>query len=194
NDNNKVSTAGKNSSNGRTPGLSGSTGGATTGSGETVPGATTGAAPGTAGTTGGGSTTGGTSGGGSTTGSAAAGATGGSSGGVSTAGATRVGVFPDRIEWGLHAPKTFNGAPLPLADDPLEGVDIYLAAVNNAGGVNGRKIHENFADDRYTVDGAKAAADTLINDKKVFFISGTLGVDQVAVVAAAARAAKPAPV
>ncbi|MHB8670831.1 MAG: ABC transporter substrate-binding protein [Acidimicrobiales bacterium] len=111
-----------------------------------------------------------------------------------TAGATRIGVFKDHIEWGLHAPKTVNGIPLPIADDPLKGVQIYLAAINNAGGVNGRKINEDFADDRYTVDGAKTAADTLINDKKVFFLSGTLGVDQIAVVAAAARNAKPAPV
>jgi ABC-type branched-subunit amino acid transport system substrate-binding protein len=111
---------------------------------------------------------------------------------ASTAGATRVGVTPDSIRWGLHAPKTFDGAPLPLADDPLLGVDIYLEQINQAK-VHGRKIEKVFADDRYTVEGAKGAANTILNDNKVFFVSGTLGVDQVATVAAAARDTKPAP-
>ena len=108
---------------------------------------------------------------------------------VSPTGGDTTGVFKDHVEWGLHAPKTFNGAPLPIADDPLKGVKIYLTAINNAGGVAGRKIVEEFADDSYTVDGAKAAANTLINDKHVFHISGTLGVDQIAIVAAAAAKA-----
>jgi ABC-type branched-subunit amino acid transport system substrate-binding protein len=110
----------------------------------------------------------------------------------STVGATRVGVTPDAIRWGLHAPKTFDGAPLPLADDPLLGVDIYLQHINQAG-IHGRKIQKFFADDRYTVEGAKGASNDLLNDKQVFYVSGTLGVDQVATVAAAARDTKPAP-
>src|SRR5437764_8763341 len=111
----------------------------------------------------------------------------------STTGATKVGVGNDFVKWGLHAPQTFNGVPLPLAADPLEGVGIYLTALNNAGGINGRKIQEVFADDRYTTDGGQQAADKLVNDAKVFMISGTLGVDQVAVVARAASESKPAP-
>ena len=111
----------------------------------------------------------------------------------SAEGATKVGLGADFIKWGLHAPQTFNGVPLPLATDPLEGVGIYLTELNNAGGINGRKIQEVFADDRYTTDGAQQAADKLVNDAKVFFISGTLGVDQVAVVARAASESKPFP-
>jgi ABC-type branched-subunit amino acid transport system substrate-binding protein len=111
----------------------------------------------------------------------------------SSTGATKVGIGNDFVKWGLHAPQTFNGVPLPLAADPLEGVGIYLTELNNAGGINGRKIQEVFADDRYTTDGAQQAADKLVNDAKVFFISGTLGVDQVAAVARAASESKPAP-
>jgi ABC-type branched-subunit amino acid transport system substrate-binding protein len=110
----------------------------------------------------------------------------------SSTGATRVGITPTEIRWGLHAPKTFDGAPLPLADAPLKGVGIYLAAINQDK-VNGRVVKQYFADDRYTVEGAKGAANTILNDNKVFFVSGTLGVDQVATVAAAARATAPAP-
>ena len=111
---------------------------------------------------------------------------------VSTVGATRVGITPTEIRWGLHAPETFNGQPLNLAEDPLEGVDIYLKAINQTG-VHGRKIEKHFADDRYTVEGAKSASDTLLNDKKVFYVSGTLGIDQVATIASAAKDTEPFP-
>lgn len=112
---------------------------------------------------------------------------------ASKPGETRIGVGADFVKWGLHAPQTFNGAPLALAADPLEGVGIYVTAINNAGGINGRKIDEIFADDRYTTDGAAQAADKLLNDAKVFHVSGTLGVDQVAIVATRASQTKPAP-
>lgn len=110
---------------------------------------------------------------------------------VDTQGATRVGVTANSIRWGLHAPQTFDGQPLNLAEDPLKGVGIYLEALNAAGGVNGRKIDYRFADDRYTVEGGQTAAKKLINDDKVFFLSGTLGVDQIAQAAKLAREAKP---
>lgn len=108
----------------------------------------------------------------------------------STPGATRIGVTPTEIRWGLHAPITFDGAPLPLAEDPLEGVDVYLKEINLSK-VHGREVVQYRADDRYTVDGAKGASNSILNDSKVFFVSGTLGVDQVATVAAAARKTVP---
>ena len=110
---------------------------------------------------------------------------------VSTQGATRIGVTATEIRWGLHAPETFDGAPLNLAEDPLKGVGIYLKVLNDNGGVNGRKVVQKFADDRYTVEGGHNAGLKLINDDKVFFVSGTLGVDQIAEVAKIARDAKP---
>jgi hypothetical protein len=110
----------------------------------------------------------------------------------STAGATRIGVANDTIKYGLHAPKTLQGVPWGLADDALKGVRIYLNQVNQQK-VNGRTITEYFADDRYDTGGGAAAGDTLINDNKVFFAEGTLGVDQIAQVAKKARASQPAP-
>lgn len=118
-------------------------------------------------------------------GTGAGGTTGGGTSGA--AAADRTGVTANEIKWGLHAPVTFDGQPLNLAEDPLEGVSIYLKVINDAGGVNGRKIVYRVEDDRYTVDGGKGAANALVNDYKAFFVSGTLGVDQIAQVAAEAR-------
>ena len=99
----------------------------------------------------------------------------------------RTGVSPTTIKWGLHAPVTFDGQPVNLAEDALEGTRIYTDMVNAAGGIHGRKIELRVADDRYTVPGGRQAANELINDYKAFFVSGTLGVDQVFQVAAEAR-------
>ncbi|HVM08323.1 MAG TPA: ABC transporter substrate-binding protein [Acidimicrobiales bacterium] len=102
-------------------------------------------------------------------------------------GADRTGVTQGSIRWALHAPVTFDGAPLNLAEDPIEGVGIYIRFLNERmGGVNGRKIEYQVFDDRYTVSGAAQAANA-INGYNPFFVSGTLGVDQVAVIAAEAR-------
>jgi ABC-type branched-subunit amino acid transport system substrate-binding protein len=109
----------------------------------------------------------------------------------SQTGATRVGVSNTTIKWGLHAPKTLQGVPWGLADDALKGVRIYLNQVNQQK-VNGRTVTEYFADDKYDTNGGAAAGDTLITDDKVFFASGTLGVDQIAQVAKKARASQPA--
>jgi len=94
------------------------------------------------------------------------------------------------IKFGVHGPVTLDGASLSIAADPLEGIQLYVKAINDAGGINGRKIDLHIADDRYTVDGGKQAANELVNDYKAFFISGTLGIDQIYQVAAAAHAAK----
>lgn len=102
-------------------------------------------------------------------------------------GADRTGVSQSTIRWALHAPVTFDGAPLNLAEDPLEGVSIYIRFLNERmGGVNGRKIEYQVFDDRYTVNGASQAAGAIVGYNP-FFVSGTLGVDQVAVIAAEAR-------
>ena len=99
----------------------------------------------------------------------------------------RTGVSATSIKWGLHAPVTFDGQPVNLAEDPLEGARIYTDTLNARGGIHGRKIDLRVADDRYTVAGGRQAANELINDFKAFFVSGTLGVDQVFQVAAEAR-------
>jgi hypothetical protein len=62
--------------------------------------------------------------------------------------------------------------------------------VNRHGGVNGLKVRLELIDDRYTVAGGQQAADKLVKEIKPFFIEGTLGIDQIAKVAAAAGKAK----
>ncbi|GAC1536188.1 MAG: hypothetical protein NVS3B12_19000 [Acidimicrobiales bacterium] len=129
------------------------------------------------------------------------GATTGSGGGLSSGvapsgaalsnapGATRLGLTSNTIKVGVHGPVTLDGAPLAIAADPIEGIKSYINAINQEGGVNGRMIALQIADDRYTVDGGKQAANQLVNDYKPFLISGTLGIDQIYQVASAAKGA-----
>ena len=98
----------------------------------------------------------------------------------------RTGVSDSEIRIGVHAPITFSGVPLNLAEDPIKGLESYIEFLNQNGGVNGRAIRLQLADDRFDTPGAQAAADALVNDGQNFVVSGTLGIDQVAVVAAEA--------
>ncbi|HVE93464.1 MAG TPA: ABC transporter substrate-binding protein [Acidimicrobiales bacterium] len=130
---------------------------------------------------------------GATTKQTTRGGAGGTAGGPTGGGpnipqtATRTGISSSEIKFALHAPVTFDGAPLNLAEDPIEGVKVYTDYINmKLGGVFGRQLKYQVFDDRYTVPGAGGAANQ-ITDYKPFFVSGTLGVDQVAVVAAAAQ-------
>lgn len=105
----------------------------------------------------------------------------------------RTGVFKDRIEVRWHAPKTFDGQPLNLAEDPIEGLTYYQRDLNATGGIHGRKIKggenaDEVIDDRYTVAGGSAAGDKIV-EAKPFFAVGTLGVDQINQVASKARKA-----
>jgi ABC-type branched-subunit amino acid transport system substrate-binding protein len=107
-------------------------------------------------------------------------------GGATTAspcGGDTTGVTDSEIHIGIHAPITFSGVPLNLAEDPITGVHTYTDYINANGGINGRKIVLDIQDDRYDSDGARNSAQTLINDHKNFVVSGTLGIDQVAIVA-----------
>lgn len=107
----------------------------------------------------------------------------------STQGATREGVFTSHFEMGSHAPITFDGAPLPLAEDPVIGLKGYITYVNRKGGINGLKIQLHLIDDRYTTAGGKQAGDRLAKEIKPFFIEGTLGIDQIHKVLLAAKGA-----
>lgn len=98
----------------------------------------------------------------------------------------RTGVSASEIKIGVHAPITFSGVPLNLAEDPIKGIEAYAKFINDRGGINGRKLRVTFADDRFDTPGAQAAGNALINDGKNFMVSGTLGIDQVAIVAAEA--------
>ena len=104
-------------------------------------------------------------------------------------GGNATGVTGSEIKYGVHAPITFNKAPVPLAGPVVRGIRTYVDFVNQQGGINGRKIKLEVADDEFTTGGANSAGNELINDRKVFFIAGTLGVDQIQVVANAAKKA-----
>ncbi len=98
----------------------------------------------------------------------------------------RTGVSASEVKIGVHAPITFSKAPVPLAAPVIKGIEAYVKFINDRGGINGRKVILDIVDDQFDGDGARAAADTLINDHKNFAVSGTLGIDQVAIVAAEA--------
>jgi ABC-type branched-subunit amino acid transport system substrate-binding protein len=102
-------------------------------------------------------------------------------------GATRIGLSASSFKFAVHGPVTLDGAPLSIAADPLDGIRSYADAINAAGGVNGRKIDYKIFDDKYTVDGGKTAAND-IRDFAPFFISGTLGIDQIYQVSTMAKA------
>lgn len=106
----------------------------------------------------------------------------------STQGATRIGVFSNFFEVGVHAPLTFDGAPLNLAEDPIVGLKGYVTYVNRTGGINGLKARIFIEDDRYTTTGGRQVADRLTKEIKPFIIEGTLGIDQVHKVAVASKA------
>jgi branched-chain amino acid transport system substrate-binding protein len=98
-------------------------------------------------------------------------------------GGDATGVTADQIKIGVHAPITFSGVPLNLAEDPIKGLETYTEFLNQNGGINGRKIVLDIQDDRFDSEGARRAANSLINDNKNFMVSGTLGIDQIAIVA-----------
>lgn len=106
----------------------------------------------------------------------------------STQGATRIGVFSSFFEVGIHAPMTFDGAPLNLAEDPVVGLKGYITHLNRTGGINGLKARIFIEDDRYTTTGGRQVADKLTKEIKPFMIEGTLGIDQIHKVATAAKA------
>lgn len=116
----------------------------------------------------------------------------GEGGGPSVAGpldeGPREGVHRSYIEWGVHAPITLNGQPLNIAEDFLVGLKGYLTQLNREK-VNGRVIRLFLTDDEYTTGGGRESANTLVHEVKPFFIAGTLGVDQISIVADEAKKA-----
>jgi ABC-type branched-subunit amino acid transport system substrate-binding protein len=79
-----------------------------------------------------------------------------------------------------------GGAPLNLAADPIKGIKTYAQFINDHGGIYGRKLVLDIQDDGADAASARKAAATLIDDDKNFVVSGTLGIDQIAIVAAEA--------
>lgn len=89
-----------------------------------------------------------------------------------------VGVTDSEIRIGVHVPNTRGGIPLGSILGLSEVSTAYWNSVNAAGGINGRKVIAEIADDGYDVAKALDACREL-ESKNVLFISGTSGADQI---------------
>ncbi|HET9754135.1 MAG TPA: ABC transporter substrate-binding protein, partial [Myxococcales bacterium] len=83
------------------------------------------------------------------------------------------GVTDTEITFGISAP--FSGPAKELGRGMKTGIDIAFAAVNEAGGVNGRKLKLVALDDGYEPERTKAAMKELAETRKVFGFLGNVG-------------------
>ena len=83
------------------------------------------------------------------------------------------GVTDTEITFGISAP--FSGPAKELGRGMKSGIDIAFAAVNEAGGVNGRKLKLVALDDGYEPERTKAAMKELAETRKVFGFIGNVG-------------------
>jgi branched-chain amino acid transport system substrate-binding protein len=105
----------------------------------------------------------------------------GNTGGTATQGASNntasdTGVTADSINVGVMAGQTSGLGPDTFSAS-LVGAQAYFKALNDAGGVNGRKVNVNLCDDKGTGDGNVNCVHSLIDDKKVFAFAGTTSFD-----------------
>lgn len=68
-----------------------------------------------------------------------------------------------------------SGAYAPVGVPFKFGMEAYFAMVNEAGGINGRKIEFIHKDDEFKAENGKAFLEEFINDEKVFAIVGHFG-------------------
>jgi ABC-type branched-subunit amino acid transport system substrate-binding protein len=83
------------------------------------------------------------------------------------------GVSADKILLGQSA--VFSGPAAQLGIQMRNGVKAYLDAVNERGGVHGRKLELITEDDRYEASVAPGATKKLIEEHKVFALLGYVG-------------------
>lgn len=83
------------------------------------------------------------------------------------------GVFDDKIIVGNSAATSGNYAPVGVPFNA--GIEAYFKMVNEAGGVNGRKIEFKHIDDEFDPVKGKAALSTLVEDEKIFALVGHFG-------------------
>jgi branched-chain amino acid transport system substrate-binding protein len=80
------------------------------------------------------------------------------------------GVYADHIDWGVMMDMS---GPASAAQLPwVNGFQAYMKKVNDAGGVNGRKINVLAEDDRYDAATDRANYEKLVNQTPVLGISG----------------------
>lgn len=83
------------------------------------------------------------------------------------------GVFDDRIVVGNSAATSGNYAPVGVPFNA--GIEAYFKMINEAGGVNGRKIEFKHIDDEFDPVKGKAALSTLVEDEEIFALVGHFG-------------------
>lgn len=104
------------------------------------------------------------------------------------AGANELGVSVDTILIGRVTP---SSSPVfgDIAKQRTGSADAYIASVNAAGGIHGRKLVIKDRDDAYKADQATAEVKALINDDKVFALMGSFGTHTLPVIMKEAEAA-----
>jgi len=88
----------------------------------------------------------------------------------------QTGVSNAEVLLGMHMPQ--SGPFGAVVGKAWEGAQAEFRAVNDAGGINGRRIRLIVDDDQYSAQGAESAVRDLIENKKVFAVSCPFGVDQ----------------
>ncbi len=83
------------------------------------------------------------------------------------------GVFDNRVVFGQSA--AFSGPAQELGRNMQLGILSAFHEVNQAGGVNGRQLELEFADDAYEPEAAIANTLQLINENEVFALIGAVG-------------------
>jgi branched-chain amino acid transport system substrate-binding protein len=83
------------------------------------------------------------------------------------------GVTDSEIVFGMSAP--FSGPAKELGRGMKTGVDVAFAAVNDAGGVNGRKLRLVALDDGYEPERTRAVMKELADSRNVFGFIGNVG-------------------
>jgi ABC-type branched-subunit amino acid transport system substrate-binding protein len=80
------------------------------------------------------------------------------------------GVYADRMDWGVSMDMTgpIAGSQVPW----VKGFQAYMRKVNEAGGINGRKINVLAEDDRYDASVTRTIYEKLVNQTPVLGISG----------------------
>lgn len=83
------------------------------------------------------------------------------------------GVFDDKIIVGNSAATSGNYAPVGVPFNA--GIEAYFKMINEAGGVDGRKIEFVHIDDEFDPVKGKAALSTLVEDDEIFALVGHFG-------------------
>lgn len=91
-----------------------------------------------------------------------------------TAAEDKVGITKDRITMCAHAALTYGAAFNTSADD----LNVFWSAINDKGGVYGRKVDVSYENDNYSPDTAVQAA-TACKGKNIFMLLGGIGFDQI---------------